>query len=49
VGEVRGVGLMACIECVADRESNNPLALDKEVGKRIDKHIARNWACWCGR
>jgi adenosylmethionine-8-amino-7-oxononanoate aminotransferase len=38
VGEVRGVGLMAGIECVADRESNNPLELDLEVGKRIDKH-----------
>lgn len=38
VGEVRGMGLMACIECVADRVSNNPLALDTEVGKRIDRH-----------
>jgi adenosylmethionine-8-amino-7-oxononanoate aminotransferase len=38
VGEVRGVGLMAGIECVADRESNNPLELDLEVGKRIDLH-----------
>lgn len=38
VGEVRGAGLMACVECVADRESNNPLQLDNEVGKRIDAH-----------
>jgi adenosylmethionine-8-amino-7-oxononanoate aminotransferase len=38
VGEVRGVGLMAGIECVADHASNNPLALDLEVGKRIDRH-----------
>ena len=38
VGEVRGTGLMACVECVADRHSNNPLTLDLEVGKRIDKH-----------
>ncbi|HEV7254933.1 MAG TPA: aminotransferase [Mesorhizobium sp.] len=38
VGEVRGAGLMACVECVADRESNNPLQLDKAVGKRIDAH-----------
>ena len=38
VGEVRGVGLMACVECVADRESRNPLELDNEVGKRIDAH-----------
>ncbi len=41
VGEVRGKGLMACVECVADRESNNPLALDLEVGKRIDAHCQR--------
>ena len=38
VGEVRGAGLMACIECVADRESLDPLQLDKDVGKRIDQH-----------
>ncbi|MEX0406369.1 aminotransferase [Aquibium sp. LZ166] len=38
VGEVRGAGLMACVECVADRESRNPLALDNDVGKRIDRH-----------
>jgi adenosylmethionine-8-amino-7-oxononanoate aminotransferase len=29
---------MAGIECVADRKSNNPLELDLEVGKRIDRH-----------
>lgn len=38
VGEVRGKGLMACVECVADRESKNPLTLDVAVGKRIDRH-----------
>ena len=38
VGEVRGMGLMACVECVADHESNNPLRLDTEVGQRIDVH-----------
>jgi adenosylmethionine-8-amino-7-oxononanoate aminotransferase len=38
VGEVRGMGLMACVECVADRESRNPLALDIKVGQRIDQH-----------
>jgi adenosylmethionine-8-amino-7-oxononanoate aminotransferase len=41
VGEVRGTGLMACVECVADRESNDPLQLDKDVGKRIDQHCQR--------
>ena len=48
VGEVRGAGLMACVECVADRESNDPLQLDKDVGKRIDQHCHSS-ACWCGR
>jgi adenosylmethionine-8-amino-7-oxononanoate aminotransferase len=38
VGEVRGLGLMACVECVADRAGNNPLTLDLAVGKRIDSH-----------
>lgn len=38
VGEVRGEGLMACVECVADRVSRNPLRLDTEVGQRIDAH-----------
>ena len=38
VGEVRGKGLMACVETVADRESRNPLRLDTEVGQRIDAH-----------
>jgi adenosylmethionine-8-amino-7-oxononanoate aminotransferase len=38
VGQVRGMGLMACVECVADRESRNPLSLDTEVGQRIDRH-----------
>lgn len=38
VGEVRGLGLMACVDCVADRESKNPLQLDKAVGARIDAH-----------
>ena len=38
VGEVRGMGLMVCIECVADKKSKNPLRLDTEVGSRIDRH-----------
>jgi adenosylmethionine-8-amino-7-oxononanoate aminotransferase len=38
VGEVRGEGLMACVDCVADKKAKNPLALDSEVGGRIDRH-----------
>ena len=38
VGEVRGKGLMVCIECVGDKKSKNPIRLDTEVGARIDRH-----------
>ena len=38
VGDARGVGLLGCIECVADKESGDPLALDYDVGARIDAH-----------
>ena len=30
VGEVRGMGLMACVECVADRDSKDPLRARQE-------------------
>ena len=38
VGDIRGMGLMGCLECVASQESRQPLELDYEVGSRIDKH-----------
>ncbi len=38
VGEVRGIGMMACVECVADKVARNPLELDTDVGNRIDRH-----------
>lgn len=38
VGEVRGRGLMACVEAVASKSKRTPLALDKKVGERIDRH-----------
>ena len=38
VGDVRGVGLMACVECVISQGSKDPLLLDYEIGNRIDKH-----------
>jgi len=37
VGDVRGMGLMAGIECVIDKESKDPLTLDKAIGSRIDQ------------
>ncbi len=38
VGDVRGIGLMGCVECVISRGSRDPLALDYEIGNRIDAH-----------
>jgi adenosylmethionine-8-amino-7-oxononanoate aminotransferase len=38
VGDVRGLGLMGCVECVIDKKSRNPLSLDYEIGNRIDAH-----------
>jgi adenosylmethionine-8-amino-7-oxononanoate aminotransferase len=37
VGDVRGMGLMAGIECVIDKNSKNPLVLDMAIASRIDK------------
>ncbi len=41
VGDVRGMGLMACVECVISQDSKHPLTLDKEIGARIDAHCQR--------
>ena len=38
VGDIRGLGLMGCVECVVSQESREPLELDYEVGNRIDQH-----------
>lgn len=40
VGEVRGLGLMACVECVADRADVGPdnTELDSEIARRVDRH-----------
>lgn len=38
VGEVRGVGLMGCVECVISQETKDLLALDYDIGTRIDRH-----------
>jgi len=37
VGDIRGIGLMAGIECVIDKNSKNPLILDKAIASRIDE------------
>ncbi len=41
VGDVRGAGLMACVECVVDKDSKDPLMLDHEIGNRIDRHCQK--------
>jgi adenosylmethionine-8-amino-7-oxononanoate aminotransferase len=38
VGDVRGAGLMGCVECVISKGSRDPLILDYEIGNRIDAH-----------
>ncbi|MCP4183749.1 MAG: aminotransferase class III-fold pyridoxal phosphate-dependent enzyme, partial [Hyphomicrobiales bacterium] len=38
VGDVRGIGLMGCVECVISGDAKDPLLLDYEIGNRIDKH-----------
>ena len=37
IGDVRGKGLMAGIECVIDKESKESLVLDKAIATRIDE------------
>ena len=37
VGEVRGMGLMACVECELDRDAGDPLAAGYDIGARIDR------------
>jgi len=41
VGDVRGMGLMACIECTVDGRGESPLAVDYALGNRIDEHCQR--------
>jgi adenosylmethionine-8-amino-7-oxononanoate aminotransferase len=38
VGDVRGMGLMACVECLITDKGTDALSLDYEIGNRIDRH-----------
>jgi putrescine aminotransferase len=38
VGDVRGAGLMACVECNIETSEGESLALDYEIGGRIDQY-----------
>lgn len=40
VGEVRGVGLIGCVECVGE-EPQESLAFHKAIGTRIDEHCQK--------
>ncbi len=42
VGDARGMGLVGCVECVADAKADNALDLDKSVGALIDHHCQEN-------
>jgi adenosylmethionine-8-amino-7-oxononanoate aminotransferase len=37
VRDVRGMGMMACVECEL-KQGDNDLAMDYEIGKLIDRH-----------
>ncbi|MSP82756.1 MAG: aminotransferase [Alphaproteobacteria bacterium] len=37
VGDVRGVGLMGCVECVSDRKTKEPFPWEMKVGATIDR------------
>ena len=41
VADVRGVGLMACVECDINRGRDRKLSLDYEIGNRIDAHCQK--------
>ena len=41
VKDVRGVGLMACVECDISSDGDDSLSSDYEIGKRIDKHCQK--------
>ncbi len=41
VGDVRGMGLMACIETKSEMETGESLRMDKNVGNLIDEHCQK--------
>ena len=38
VSDVRGIGLMACVECEISENASDQLAMDYAIGDRIDRH-----------
>ncbi len=41
VTDVRGIGLMACVQCDTADKGNNTLEMDYAIGNRIDKHCQK--------
>ncbi|MGA8262635.1 MAG: aminotransferase [Arenicellales bacterium] len=41
VGDVRGMGLVGCVECRIEDDSRDALTLDYAIGNRIDRHCQR--------
>jgi len=41
VGDVRGQGLMACVECELKKDEESSLEMDYMMGSRIDKHCQK--------
>jgi adenosylmethionine-8-amino-7-oxononanoate aminotransferase len=41
VGNVRGEGLMAAVECVGNKDKKDPLNLSYEIGSRINEHCQK--------
>ncbi len=42
VGDVRGLGLMGCVECVSDRKTKEPFPWEMGVGAAIDRRCQEN-------
>ena len=42
VKNVRGIGLMACVECSINRQGGREKAKDHEIGKRIDRYCQQS-------
>lgn len=41
VREVRGMGLMGCVECALGTDGSDPLATGYDIGARIDRHCQK--------
>ena len=42
VGDVRGTGLMACVECTLDEDGRELSTWEQDIGRRVDAHCQAN-------